>query len=148
MKWNGIGRIAVAATASAACLVGTAGSATAGPAQAGQTRTITCGTMSGVNRDDHRLIVSNCTGPTGGYGSFEGPMHNSFTVHWASGKSSEVSFATHSVGPRRSSCPGQVKVVGKVTETSIKSFTKSFKGSLCIDSTQHVTLAPGTRLKF
>jgi len=128
--------------------MGTGGVAAAGPAQAGQTRTITCGTMSGVNSDDHRLIVSNCTGPTGGYGSFQGPMHSSFTVHWASGKSTEVSFTTHTVGARKSSCAGQVKMTGKVTETSINSFGKSFSGSVCIDSTHHVTLAPGTRIKF
>jgi hypothetical protein len=149
MKWNGFGPIAISAVATAAaCLLWTGGSATAGPAQAGQARTITCGAMTGVNTDDHRLIVSSCTGPTGGFGTFEAPMHSPFTVHWASGKSSEVSFTKRSVGPRTTSCLGQFKVVGKVTETSISSFTKSFSGSLCLDSLHHVTLAPGTRIKF
>lgn len=149
MKWNGFGRMAVSAVAiGAACLAWTGGSATAGPARAGQTRAVTCGTVSGVNSDDHRLILSGCTGPTGGYGSFQGPMHSSFTVHWASDKSTDVSFSTHDVESRSSSCPGEVKLTGKVTETSISEFSRTFSGLLCIDSTHHVTLAPGTRIRF
>ncbi len=137
----------VALAASAACLLATTGSAAARVA-AGHERTVTCGSLSGVNSDDHTLTFSHCTGPTGGYGTLKAPMHSPVTIHWASGQSTQISFTAHSVRGPRSVCPGQTRVVGQVTQTSIKGFKLLFAGSYCSDSTHHVTLVPHTRIKF
>ncbi len=138
----------VALAASAAYLLGTTGSAVAGPVRAGHQRTITCGSLSGVNSDDHTLTFDHCTGPTGGYGTLKAPMHSPVTIHWASGQSTQVSFTARSVRGPRSVCPGETRVVGQVTQTSIKGFKLLFAGSYCSDSTHHVTLVPHTRIKF
>ncbi len=137
-----------ALAASAGCLVGTVASAVAAPVPAGQTRAVTCGTLSGVNTDDHTLTFSHCTGPTGAFGTMKAPLHSSVTIHWASGNSSQISFTSHQVGSARATCAGETRVVGKVAQTSIKGFKVTFSASYCTDSTHHVSLAPGTRAKF
>jgi hypothetical protein len=144
-----VGRFAAATVGGLAiCLVGMTGSAIAGPAPAGQSRTITCGSLSGVNTDDHTLTFSHCTGPTGGWGTLKAPLTSGITIHWTSHKSTQITYTAHAVKPPAPGCSSETHVAGKVTQTSITGFKLNFAASYCTDSTHHVTLAPNTRAKF
>jgi hypothetical protein len=122
----------------------TASSGSAGP------KPVTCGGISGSDNPGATLALSGCTGPTGGSGTVAAPFFAPSTIHWASGRTSTVSF---NPTPRQvGNCPtGSMPfrlTGGTVTSPGIPGATGTFNASFCIDAAGDMSLQAGTLMRF
>jgi len=141
-------RFLVVAALAVSATVGTW--ALAGPAGAGAS--ITCTALSGQNGTfGSPLIVSGCSGPTGGSGFTTAPLTGPNTFTWAGGGTTTVSFTL--TFPRRSKCPGgalEASLRGNVTVSTgqASGITGLFTAKVCVDPNAILSLLPGKRMRF
>jgi hypothetical protein len=110
-----------------------------------------CGSLSGLNLAGQSDTVAGCTGPTGGSGVFPGPLVSPKTVNWAGGGTTTFTFAV--TVPKKSKCAaGSTERLLKGTVTTSTGPASSIKGTVrakvCVDPNEHLSLLPGTLMKF
>jgi Bacterial Ig domain len=110
---------------------------------------VTCSSISGDNHPGQRLELSGCTGPTGHAGAIAAPFSDSLVIHWSGGGISVVTIKSR----LRSAltCPHgwrEVTLKGNVKGTTIPGANERFGAALCSDSQGHLTLVPGTKVRF
>jgi hypothetical protein len=115
---------------------------------AGAASYTTCTSLTGLNLAGQPDTVAGCTGPTGGTGTFLGPLVSPTTINWAGGGTTSITFATKvPKNPKKSTCAVgsiEMKLRGHATSTDPAGRIRGmFFATVCVDPDEDLSLAPG-----
>jgi hypothetical protein len=128
-------------------MVGTVSVASLALAQpAGAVQYASCTSLSGSNTSGQTITFGGCTDPTGGSGVTTAPLTTPMTINWANGGTSTVYFHTRvhakskcGVGTIEENLTGHIKAsTGPAAQ-----IRGMYYSTICIDSANNVSLAPG-----
>jgi hypothetical protein len=110
-----------------------------------------CNSLSGLNLSGQRDTLAGCTGPTGGSGTFIGPVASPMTVTWAGGGTTTFDFTTKF--PKKSACSvGSTELSlrghAKISTGPAKRIRGMFFAKVCLEPNEHLSLLPGKPMQF
>jgi hypothetical protein len=105
-----------------------------------------CATLSGLDLAGQTDVLGGCSAPTGGSGTFTGPLASPVTVSWAGGGTTTLSFATKTL--KKSKCgPGTTEMYlhGKANASTgpAQSIRGMFYAQVCVDANENLSVVPG-----
>ena len=108
-----------------------------------------CASLRGLDLAGQTDALGGCSAPTGGSGTFTGPLQSPLTLTWSGGGTTTVSFAVKTY--KKTKCPGgatELALTGHATASTAPAQTirGMFFAHVCVDQNDQLSLLPGKPL--